>query len=475
MLLATLTALAIVAQDDTALRAAARDSAQQQAQLWQGDTLEVRGERLGFLQVWDHERERGGYVRATQLRLLEADEAHAPELLAVLRFLRDTPGQESLGIAYAAAYLKAAPAAKIDAEPFDALGVMGERLARRGSGKQAKADEVRTAGHLDTARHYGLTFTQFERDDGRVQLCYEGDAFRRVLSLLATPAQRARAALALTRHDCVDPATRPLERVQFDQWRAELLDRVDLASQDGTTATRIRLRRAGVWSALAYAHARRADGTVAAAAAETRALEALAGVDRAQLPEDEQRAYTEAAVRVGASRWAMEPAAVPAASAKLAVTTAAGEPGETCVLLTGPKNDAKNPLLRRCTYGRVWNASARANAGGTALALSVQPLDTWLELWVFTQTDGAWSVQVLPPAAAAPGIGYVEFAGWVPGGKQILAAREARIDGRWLRSYELVSLATLLTERAASEPAHLTPFYRWQSADWKQRTVSLRQ
>ena len=474
MILAALTALAIVAQDDTALRAAPRDSAQQQAQLWQGDTLEVRGERLGFLQVWDHQRERGGWVRAPQVRSLEFDEDQAPELLAVLRFLRDAPGQEALGIAYAAAYLRAAPAADIDAEPFDALGSMAERLARRASGKQLKADEARTAAHLDVTRRYGVAWTQFEREDGRIQLCYDGDAFRRVLTLPAAPAQRARAVLALTRHDCIDPATAPLARVQLDQWRADLLDRVDLAELDGPTKNRVRLRRAGVWSALAYAHARRADGTSAAAAAEVRALEALAGMDRAQLPEEDQRAYTEAAVRVGASRWAMEPASPPAAG-KLAVSTVAGQPGETCVLLTGPKNDAQNPLLRRCTYGRVWNASARADAGGKALALAVQPLDTWLELWVFTQQDGAWSVQVLPPAATEPGIGYVEFAGWVPGGKQMLAAREARVDGRWTRSYELVSLATLATERSAAEPAHLSPFYRWQSADWKQRTVSLRQ
>ena len=39
-------ATAIVVQDSTSLRAAAKDSAQQQAVLWQGDALEVRGRRL---------------------------------------------------------------------------------------------------------------------------------------------------------------------------------------------------------------------------------------------------------------------------------------------------------------------------------------------------------------------------------------------------------------------------------------------
>ena len=51
---------AIVVQDQASLRAAPRDGAQQQASLWQGEVLEVRGERLDYLQVWDHKRERGG-------------------------------------------------------------------------------------------------------------------------------------------------------------------------------------------------------------------------------------------------------------------------------------------------------------------------------------------------------------------------------------------------------------------------------
>lgn len=37
---------AIVVQDQASLRAAPRDGAQQQASLWQGEVLEIRGERL---------------------------------------------------------------------------------------------------------------------------------------------------------------------------------------------------------------------------------------------------------------------------------------------------------------------------------------------------------------------------------------------------------------------------------------------
>ncbi|HJW10155.1 MAG TPA: hypothetical protein VJ598_00125, partial [Albitalea sp.] len=60
--------LAIVTQDQAALRAAPRASAQQQAMLWQGDALEIRGERMDYLQVYDHRRERAGYIRSSQVR-----------------------------------------------------------------------------------------------------------------------------------------------------------------------------------------------------------------------------------------------------------------------------------------------------------------------------------------------------------------------------------------------------------------------
>src|SRR3954471_9573209 len=128
---------AIVATDQAVLRAAPRDSAPAQAQLWQGEALEVRGERLGYLQVWDHQRERGGYVRASQVRRSGSTAADAPELLAVLRFLREAPGAESLGIGLAAAYLQAAPAETLrgaaGADALDALGTFAERLALRAS------------------------------------------------------------------------------------------------------------------------------------------------------------------------------------------------------------------------------------------------------------------------------------------------------------------------------------------------------
>src|SRR6478609_7611231 len=206
---------AIVTSDQAALRAAPRDSGQQQAQLWQGEVLEVRGERLDYLQVYDHKRERAGFVRASQVRrtALAADEA--PELLSVLRFVQDRAGNEALGIGVAAAWLQAAPPEAVNGSEgiaaFDALGSMADRLARRASSGAAltKPQEAALSAHLDVVRDYGVNFASYERE-GKMTICYDGWAFRRVLAMKSSPEQRARAALALTRTECVDPNLQPL-------------------------------------------------------------------------------------------------------------------------------------------------------------------------------------------------------------------------------------------------------------------------
>jgi hypothetical protein len=144
------------------------------------------------------------------------------------------------------------------------------------------------------------------------------------------------------------------------------------------------------------------------------------------------------------------------------------------LLLDGVKNDVKSPLVRRCTYGIVWSASASANREGNALALAVQPMGAWRELWVFRKGAQGWSVDVLPPAATSPDVGYAEFAGWVPGGTQMLAAREARGEGKYKRGFEVIRLDGLATDREVAEPGMLSTFQRWQAPEWKRQTLSLR-
>lgn len=468
---------ALVTADRAVLRAAPRDSAQQQAQLRQGELLEVRGERLDHLQVWDHRRERGGFVRADQLRRLTGAPEEAPELLAVLRFVREAQGKEALGIGLAGAWLRAAPAEAVrgDAgiEVLDAIGTLAERLAGRASSGSAlsRGAQAGVAADLEVAQQYGVRFTSYERE-GRMRVCYDGEAFRRVLAMAARPAQQARAALALTRADCLDPALLPQQLHQANQWRADVLDRVEVASLPGYVKNRVALRRAQVWSTLAWEQARLGQPPQSSA---QRALAELASVRPAELPEADAAAWNDAVMRVNASRWAAVPlpdAAGP--SSRPSVQTVAGQPGETCVLLVDARHAASDPLARRCTWGVVWPQSASLNREGNALALAVQPMAGWRELWLFRRSRAGWSVDVLPPGAVSPSLGYAEFAGWVPGGRQVLVAREARGEGHYRRRYEVLSLDSLAVQRQSPDPAALGPFQRWADPGWKRNTVSLR-
>ena len=464
---------AIIVRGQVPLRAAPEGSARQQALLWQGEVVEVRGERKDYYQVYDYRRERGGYVHASQVRRLKLTAEEAPELLAVVRFVRDTPGFEALGIGFVAAYIQAAPAEVLrgDAgvEALDALGTFADRLAQRASsgGTQNKTAEALLAAHLDVAARYGIRFSSFDRK-GRVQICYEGDAFRRVLAMRSTPEQRARAVLALTRHECVNPDLGPLERHSLVESNAELLDRVDASTLPAWLSNRVLMRRAAVWSSLAY-HRARAGGEAETAAG--RALVELSGIRKAELTDGDRAAYNDAAMRVSASRWAATPTAASNAAKRARIAVTPGEPGESCVALVDAKGGA---LAKRCTYGVVWAGSATLNREGTALAVAVQPLDSWREMWVFRKEAGGWTVRILPPASNLPEIGYVEFAGWVPGGRQVLVAREARGEGKYQRHFEVVRLDTLAVAQHAREPGDLDAFRRWQDPSWKRLTVALR-
>jgi hypothetical protein len=468
---------ALIVQDAVALRAAPRDAATQQARLWQGELVEIRGERLEYVQVWDHQRERGGYVRASQLRRLSLDAAHADELLAVLRFVKDSAGSEGLGFGYGAAWLRAASPAQLSgpvgAEVLDAVAGAAQRLAQRASaaGLSRGAQEA-LLGQLDAAGRYGIRFNSHEIGD-RMQICYDGELFTRVLAMPAASAeQRARAALALTDPACEDPALGVLQRIQRQEDNARLLDQADAPGLPPVLKNRLQMRRASVWSAVAFERSRRAPGGADAATAAERALEALARVDPQGLPDTDAGLMNDAVMHVNASRWAAVPASAPGKGLQLR-TSPGAQAGQTCVSLHGGAAGSA-PLLTQCSHGVVWTASFSVNREGNAAALAVQPMAGWRELWLLRKQAGGWTLSVLPPAPTLPGIGYAELAGWVPGGRQVLVAREARGEGAYQRRYEVLDLATLAPQRQASDPSVLGAFQRWQMPQWKQQSVSLR-
>jgi hypothetical protein len=465
VILAAAAALAIVVADHTALRSGAQSGATELTTLWQGDVLEVRGERAGYLQVYNYRRERGGYLRSDAVRPLGLAATDAPELLAVLRFLGASRGSEALGISYGAAYLKAVPSQALTAEPLEAIALMAERLADTASGSPNAAADV--GAHLDVVSQFGVRMRSFERN-GRIHVCYDGELFQRVLMLpRASAEERAIAALSLTRADCIDPALGPGPRAALDHERAAMLAAIPEGDLTPLTRSRLHARRATVWASLAFEEARSGEPVGVAGGS---ALAELLSVRSNDLGDDRRSEYTDAMVRVSASRWAQALAAAPLDGFTL--STAPGDPGQTCVALHKLQSGAAS-LVQRCTYGVPWMASAQVIAQGQAVVLAVQPLESWRELWIFHQRRGSWIAEVLPPGFNDPEAGYIEYAGYVPATNRLLIARELKDRGHFQRSFEELRLDDLVTIRQASSPELLRDFGRWQDVNWRRDTLAL--
>ncbi|WP_457445035.1 hypothetical protein [Roseateles sp. P5_E4] len=449
---------------DAPLRGAPRDTASLQTQMARGEALEIRAERGDHWQVWDYRRERGGWLRKGQILVVPRGEGASAELLSQLRLARQQWGTEGLGLGLAAAYVQLATPAEFagpgGAEALEAMGMFAERIADRASQPAAKPTEGQLAAQMEVAARYGLKFESFDVEEGRVQVCYDGEAFRRLLVTAATPEQRVHAVLALTRPDCLNPRATPREAEARDQWRQQVLAQVDAASLPAYWKNRLLMRRASVAASLAFAQARRGAGGEAVPA-----LAEFAGITPTELTEDDQAAYADAAMRVNAARW-LGTAATARDFGAVQLALQPGADGERCVEL----KEGGKLAARRCSYGQIALASASLNREGRALALAAQPLDGWRELWVFLKEpgrNGGWRIEVMPPAPAQPGLGVAEFAGWVPGGAQMLLAREFRAEGKYRRSFEVVSLSNLATERQSSEPALMGAFQRWADPAWR--------
>jgi hypothetical protein len=465
MILSVAAALAIVVLDHASLRSAPRSGATELAALYQGELLEVRGESAGYLKVYDHGKERGGYIKSESTRALDLTENAAPELLAIMRFLRDSAGSEALGISYGAAYLKAVPAKALTAEPLVAIGTMAQRLADDAS--RSGSHPSNFAQHLEVIAQLGIHVRQFQRGN-RMQVCYDGELFRQVLAMrAATAEQRADAALNLTRVDCIDPNLGPTQRASMNEESAKTLDTMVDRDLSLMTRARVHVRRAAVWSSIAFDRARHGQAPTEAA---DRAMAELLATNSNDLGDD-RRAQGDASLRVSAIRYASQLSVKQTGSLILSATP--GEPGQTCIALNDNRKPNTPALIRRCTYGIAWMASVHSIPQAPALTLAVQPLEGWRELWVFHVAEGNWRIDVISPGIDQPGLGYVDYAGYAPGTRRLLIAREVK-NARSQRRFEELRLNDLTPVRSADSPDALRDFGWWQDPNWRRDTLALR-
>ncbi|MFN7972851.1 MAG: hypothetical protein U0166_10960 [Acidobacteriota bacterium] len=464
--------VAIVVEDGSTLRASPSDTAARQADLFRGDWLEVRGRERGYVKVWDHRHERPGYVRTWRVREVALDEGSAPDLRAVTLFLRDAPGFESLGLGYAALFLKAAPGGDVRSDVYDAIGTMADRLARRASSKSPVTEAATLAGHLEVASSLGVGLLSSEHD-GRARLVYDGEAFRRVLATSSDPGERARAALALTRDDGLATDAGPVAIKLWNEWRIGVLHKADPYGLPPEVAGRLRARGASVLAWLAHTY-----GTLGqperAIEASDEALRQLLLVRADDLMPEDRAELEEATLRVACSRFAAAPPMTQVAAGRLAVEALPAPDGGTCVRVIESGGRGPRTVLERETYGQVWLGSARASGLGNAVAVTVQPLPSWTELWMLHRTETGWQLDTLAPAPISPGVGYAEAAGFSPDGSRILVAREALVDGKRTRSFEIRNLQTLAVEKQADNLDHFPSFRKWASAEWRASNLAQR-
>jgi len=479
-------AIGLVMQPTVSLKSAPKDSARELAVLWQGEWVEVRHERMDYLEVYDHKRERVGFVKVTHLRQSKFLESETKEFLTLVRYLRDNQGSNSLGISLASAYLKAATVKEMNAaegaEVLHAIGVFADRIADRVSSdtQVSKSASSYLSQQLEVATQYGVHFNNVEKE-GKINVCYNGDVYRQVLALPAMASMKAEAALSLTQDTCIDPNITPVQRAQLDAWRADVIAKVPHETLPAYLKNRVEMRKANILSALSYAQTRFSQHPEAlkiagiqssSQALMKEAMLAFSNVDKQALPDDDWPNYNDTAILINANRWALKQAETKRTFGALQLEMRTEKSGETCVVLTN--HQQKKQLAQRCSYGVVWSQSATINQQKNAISLAVQPMAGWAELWVFQQNKAGWQITILPPDTRAAGLGYIEFAGWAPDGKQILIAKESRAEGIYQRQYAVVDLASLTVQRQARDAAILGAFRRWQDPSWKANSVSLR-
>lgn len=480
--------LGLIMRSQVNLKSAPKDSASNLAELWQGEWVEIRGKRLDYLKVYDYKRERAGYIKASLVRQSQLKPQEAGELLTLVNYLNNNGGSESLGISLASTYLVSAPEIHNEkgAQALYAIGRFADRLAMRASNNRhlSKHATKRLTQQLEVATQHGIHFKNITKKDS-VKVCYDGEVYRQLLAMPATDEMKAHAALSLTSGRCISPEFTPVQQAQHDVWRAEVIQQVNTDNLAPYLKNKIAIRKAAIQSALSFARSRFQANTEVlklsgiqsdAKTLMQNAYAAFGQVSRSDLPDKDWPAYNNAAMLVNANRWALKDSPTQTVfgrgNKQITLTATPRKPGETCITLSAPNKS--EPLLERCTYSLVWMQSASINQKQNAIAIAVQPMAGWRELWLMNKNKAGWSLNILPATTDDSELGYAEFAGWSPNGKQILLAKESRATSRYQRRHEVVNLGNLTVARQARDASILGAFNRWADPIWKAESVSNR-
>ena len=368
-------------------------------------------------------------------------------------------------------------------EALDALGTLrrpagAARLGRRRA--RARRREAALAAHLDVAARYGVAFASFERD-GR-----DADLLRRRSVPPRPRAARRPAAAAGARRagadaaGCIDPALPRAERAAPRR----------LARRACSTAStrrgcrrylknRVAMRRASRVERASPSSARAGgDGAGGSGSGASARWPSSPASTRRELTDDDRRGAT--------------------TTPRCASTPRAGRPRRRRRRRVGARRRASPP--RRASRARpACCSSTRRTTGDAPLA---QPLHLRRRLdrvgdastaratrsrsrcsrWRRGASSGssaraptAGASSVLPPATqrARASATPSSPAGCRAASRCWSRARRAA-TGSYQRSFELVRLDGLGTERQSADPASLGAFQRWQDAGWKRATVSLR-
>ena len=487
--------VALVVQDQTPLRAAAHDDAPRQTTLSPGDWLEVRGERQGYLAGLRPPARAPG-LRAARRRCAatRSTRRRRRSSRAIVDFLRDAPGQESLGIGYAALYLRAAPAQRGRRRAcFDALGDDG-RAARRGARRRACAKAGRRdAGGADRGGRElrRARSRSFEQRGAHARLLRRRGVPARAGARRRPAAARARAALGLTDPRVRRPARGPTAALDAGEVAGERARRRSTSARAAARRRPADVQRAPPAAAIGDAGgarvlrgARRATRRSPGRRARRRSASSQL-VDRSELADEDRLAYDEAALRVG-DRAVGRRAGVAGARSVRARRRARRGRARPDVRAPAPSRRSAAGGALRALHLRVRvavvgarRAARRRGRDGRAAAAS-----GGASCSCFVRREHGWTADSMTPAAIDPELGYVELAGFSPDGTRLLVVREARASGPlgsphtlapWIeKRFQVLAVDGLRVEKQSSSLAGFPTFKRWQSPEWARATLANR-